>query len=604
MKRFSLIICITALAVSCVSERQEQLPCESRVLQVRYDASSTKTGITGSTIHFETGDEIPVICEGVNTIPVTNSQTGDNAVFEGSYRALWLTKKDCDWYSVYPSSLNVNGSGVVSGTLPEAQAAPFDPSANIMYSDIIVADYDELNQPDLRFRMNQAMGLIRITFCNTDDAYADDVLETVQLKTSVVMAGAFTMDVHSPGVSFAGEGDTHVTAIYHTEETLGFNQQHWVCLFVNPVQISNATLIIRTDRHTFTYHSPKRFTPKAGTMTMLPLLDLADFSVDGHTYLKKRVACWGDSFTSANYAEKTTYCKYLQALLGADWEVYNGGISGNRTDEIAARQGGLPVVTGSAFTIPAGTSTIQIDGVLKTRNILDVEGLYHIRSFGGALVNPCKLVGTQGEEVLCNINSNRTVNGTDTTYYATLRRITAGSPVEIAEHTPIQTYAARELRDVDLSIIYMGTNGSFGSDKDNNRYIWSRLDNLVSQHWGMINFTEHPDSYIVLGKHDGKGWDALHYSDYMGPAFGERYLNLRTTVVENEASIKQWLVYSGAYANEAEIPQSVIDYSLAGNWPKEFWHDVSTSDTHPNEYAAKVIGKLVYDKMVELGYVD
>ena len=603
MKRFSLIICITVLVVSCVSERQEQLPCECRIIKVCFDASSTKTGITGSTIHFETGDEIPVICEGVNTIPVTNSQTGDNTVFEGTYRALWLTRKDCDWYSVYPSSLNVSGNGVVSGTLPETQTAPFDPDANVMYSDIIVADYDETNQPNLRFWMNQAMGLIRIAFCNTDDAYADDILESVQLTSSVVMAGAFTMDIHSPVVSFAEGGDTHVSAVYQTEETLGVDQQHWVFLFVNPVQLSNATLIVRTDKHTFTYHSSKSVLPKAGTMTMLPLMDLADFSVDGHTYLKKRVVCWGDSFTSANYAEKTTYCKYLQALLGNDWEVLNGGISGNRTDEIAARQGGLPVVTGSAFTIPAETTTIQIDGVLKIHNILEVDGFYNIRRFGGALANPCKLIGTHGEEVLCEINSNRTENGSDTTYYATLSRLTAGSPVEIAEHTPIQTYAARKLRDVDLTIIYMGTNGSFGSNDENRRYIFSRWDNLIAQHWEMINYTEHPKDYIILGRHDGVIWDDYHFSDYMEPAFGKRYLNLRRAVVENESTIKHWLVYSGAYASESEIPQSVIDHSLEGYWPQEFYH-ARPGDSHPNEYAAKVIGKLVYDKMVELGYVN
>ena len=41
-----------------------------------------------------------------------------------------------------------------------------------------------------------------------------------------------------------------------------------------------------------------------------------------------------------------------------------------------------------------------------------------------------------------------------------------------------------------------------------------------------------------------------------------------------------------------------------GRWLRPFCHDPIAGDVHPNEYGAKVIGKLVYDKIAELGYLN
>ena len=602
MRRSIIILLSASLLLACVKKEEKQNLYGS-IFTTRVELADTKTELTGSSIRFIPNDAMTVVCEGFNKVIVSNKGSENPNIFRGKYRATGESGSNCNWYAVYPESIEVGEAGIISGKLSSEQTAPFDPKANIMYSDIIVADYDEVNQPNLSFQMNQMMGLIRISFVNDNEEYADDILQSVQLRTSVPLSGDFSMNIHSGDLTFEGKTYQFVTSVYSLEETMGVDSQHWVTLFVNPVKITGAKLIIRTDKHTFTYTSKKKFTPITGAMTLLPLMNLEEFVVEGPTHLKKRIACWGDSYTSANYEERATYCKHLQILLGEEWEVFNGGISGNRTDEIAARQGALPVVTGSAFTIPASGS-IQIDGVLKRHNILGNEGYYPIRTFGGAQTNPCKLIGTKGEEVLCNINSYRTISGTDTTYYATLSRVTAGAPVEIAEHTKIETYAARELKDVDLTIIYMGTNGSFGSNRDNDRYRYNNQGwkNLADQHWEMINFADKSDSYIVLGKHNGGGWDNSGYSTYLSSEFGNRYLNLRLPVVASEATIKGWLIYSGLYADESEIPQEEINYALGGNWPRPLSH--TPTDSHPNDYGTKVIAKIVYDRMVELGYLN
>ena len=598
MRNKVVLLFAVVLSVSCVRVREEQQPSYVS-LEVTSSTHNTKTDITGSAVRYSADDAIFVQCEGYNSLVMSNSGTLDVEKFSGKYRAKDLSGTACTWYSVYPSTLLVTDEGTVSGTLPSTQAAPFDPVANIMYSDIVVADYDEDNPPELSFEMNQLMGLVRISFTNSDPEYEDDILQTVQLRTSTVLAGDFQTDVHAPSVAFTGNERKYVTSKYDTPVPLGMDQKHWVCLFVSPTIITGAKLIIRTDKHTFTYQSQKKFTPVSGTLTMLPLMDVADFSIGGPTTLKKRVACWGDSLTDAS--DIKSYTRFLQALLGDEWEVYNGGASGNRTYEIAARQGGLPLVTGAEFTLSAGTSAIFVDGVKRTHNVVGEAGYYDIRHFNAKLQNPCLLIGSNGEEVLCNITNSRSINGTDTTYTARISRLYPGEPVKIAEHTPIQTYAARELRDVDLTIIYMGTNGSFGSDHETQRYNYARLDNLADQHWEMINFTTHPESYLVLGIHWTPNWQQQYgYEDLFESEFGSRFLNLRVPVVKDEASCKYWLLYSGLYQDESEIPQSELTRAAKGLWPQTLMID----SMHPNDYGQRVFAKLIYDRMVELGYVD
>lgn len=308
--------------------------------------------------------------------------------------------------------------------------------------------------------------------------------------------------------------------------------------------------------------------------------------------VKKRVVCWGTSVVNG----QLSFVPYLQELLGDEWEVYNGGCSGDRSYEVAARQGANPIVTASEFTIPANVTNVSTEGLLRTRSISGEPGLYPLRAFRGYLRNPCKLVGTNGEEVLCDILSYfRTTDngngGKDTTYYATVKRLEPGDPVVIAEHTPVETYAARELRDVDLSVLYMGGN-------DGHR----DFNNIVYQHQQMIDYADNSEDYIVVGYYMYPSWERYGYTDIMTTAFGNRFLDQRNDVTESDETVKQWLLWSGAYPDEESIPESEYTRASNGYWPLAFL--LSASDPHSNIYGCKVTAKLIYDKMVDLGYVD
>lgn len=74
------------------------------------------------------------------------------------------------------------------------------------------------------------------------------------------------------------------------------------------------------------------------------------------------LACWGDSLTYGVGGDGVTYPDELAKLLGL--KVYNGGVIGERTSGIAAREGGrVPVATfpTPSEPLPAGTFKVYLD---------------------------------------------------------------------------------------------------------------------------------------------------------------------------------------------------------------------------------------------------
>lgn len=74
------------------------------------------------------------------------------------------------------------------------------------------------------------------------------------------------------------------------------------------------------------------------------------------------LSCWGDSLTYGVGGNGVTYPDQLSQLLGI--RVYNGGVIGERTSGISARQGGrVPVATfpTPSEPLPAGTFKIYLD---------------------------------------------------------------------------------------------------------------------------------------------------------------------------------------------------------------------------------------------------
>lgn len=618
MKRI-LFICVALLAMSCVKEAG--IEPESGKVPVSVGVVETKTVIDGYQISFDGSEQMTLICEGVNAAKVSNDGLEPD-LFGGEFNAVGKNKAGASFYAIYPY-VGIGQNGNEQGMVPVAQRAPFDAAANFMCSDKVVADYNEQAMPELSMSMNQLMGILKVTFTNSSAEYQDDVVKDIILTSSTQLVGGFSVKFDTQGKpypEFDGNdlASKRVISSYVATEKLGLNKTHEVYLFINPVEVRDAELTIVTDKHEFKRTAAAAFTVKQGDLTYMDPMDVA-MTFQPSAMDVKTLVLWGDSYTNRGYetthTDRCNYAYHLQQMLGSGWKIYNGGCSGDVTNTIAARQGGIKMHVGeSDFTIPADCTPVAVGGVYSNKNYWFTDDTYtQISRYG--LINPCEIVveDADGNEI-ARVEGNISHKGMSTNKTAdfatdvTFTRTTPGETVNVPAKSKLVTFAARNLRNPDLTIIYMGQNGGFKS-----------LDILYSQYRAMIDyaFPEGPEHYIVLGFHNHDTvtkWNEnnAYWNFFDGPdGFGvneaegrpvSRFVNLYTELTGE--NYKDYLVKSGAAASQADVRAEDIDYVSRGMIPFSYWFSPHANDIHPNEYGAKAFATAVYKKIVELGYLD
>lgn len=612
MKR---IIYITALILlsSCVKESNDgsltgssygKIPVTVNVLQ-------TKTVIGDDRISFTGGEFMSLVCRDVNAARISNKGLDFNE-FSGEFNSVGQKVSDAGWYAIYPY-IGVAQNGDELCYLRLDQKAPFDGDANFMCSDLVTATYDEDDMPEISLSMNQLLGIIKVAFTNSEAAYQDDKVQEVILTSSSPLAGEFNVKFDSqgrPAPIFKGD-DHRVLSTYVSPETLGLNVIHEVYLFVNPAEIKDAEITVRTDKHVFKRKAKSSFTAVQGALTTMDVMDVATTFSSEEAKVKTLVV-WGDSYTNRGYetthVDKCNYAYHLQKLLGKGWKIYNGGCSGDVTNTIAARQGGISMHIGASdFTIPESTVPVKVGGVYSYKNYFFTDGAYtQIARYG--LVNPCEVVveDSEGNEI-ARVEGTVTYDS-DWVSNVSFTRSAPGEAVNVPAKSKLVTFAAKNLRKPDLTIIYMGQNGGFKS-----------LDILYDQYRSMIEYAADggPEDYIVLGFHNHNTlatWNSgdAYWKFFDGPdGFGvnqsegrpvSRFVNLYKGLTGND--YKDMLFRSGAAASPSDVRQEDIDYQAKGQLPYSYWYQPSQDDIHPSPYGAKAFALLVYDKMIELGYVD
>ena len=612
-----IFICAALLALSCAKESEIQLEV-IKTVPVSVDMLETKTTIAGNQISFSGGESISLICEGLNAAKVSNGDLRHDH-FTGAFTAIGQNKASASFYAIYPY-VGSKQNGNEAGLLPITQSAPFDAKANFMCSDKVTADYDENAMPELAMSMNQLMGIVKVTFTNSSDSYKDDLVKDVILTSSSQLAGKFTVKFDAqgrPAPEFYGLDPIvkRVIASYAAPVALGQNKTHEVYLFVNPTEIRDAELTVITDKHEFKRQAAGAFTAVQGDLTYMDPMDLATaFSADELDV--KTLVVWGDSYTNRSqldpHVDRCNYAFHLQQMLGSRWKIYNGGSSGDVSNTIAARQGGIQLVINSKdFTIPADTAPVAIDGLYSSKNFwftdasADNPSIYTlIARF--SLINPMEIVveDENGNET-ARVEGRITIDGATATHFT---RTTPGEAVTVPAYSKVVTFAAKNLRNPDLTIIYMGQNGGFKS-----------LDTLYKQYRSMIDyaFPEGPENYIVLGFHNHNTlatWNTENaYWDFFGGADGfgvneaagrpvSRFVNLYTELTG--VNWKEYVVASGAAPSADDIRPEDAEYVAKGMVPYSYWFYPAKDDIHPNEYGAKAFATAVYKKIVELGYLD
>ena len=309
------------------------------------------------------------------------------------------------------------------------------------------------------------------------------------------------------------------------------------------------------------------------------------------------IVCWGDSLTAGS-SGNVSYPQTLQKLINGylcdiydlrysisnpdgytrvNWEDYSFCVPvvnmGAGQDDLATtlgRVGVLPYVVKKDFVIPAGTESVSI--FLEAQDARTVAPL----TAGNAGVNPVIIAGVEG--TLTRVSAQL---WGQSNYEFT--RLEPGEETTVTKGTEILTACRNEYKDY-IHIVWLGTYGDYRSP-----------EKLVSDVKALLaRQAKNPDRYLVIGPcTTGGTWKTINTTALnsidtaMMQAFGSHYINLRKYLIEDG------LRDAGLTSTGHAVP---------GQVPSAFRSNAGGADM--NSVAYRLIGKLVYNRMDQLGYFD
>ena len=278
-----------------------------------------------------------------------------------------------------------------------------------------------------------------------------------------------------------------------------------------------------------------------------------------------RIVCWGDSLTEG-YNATNSYPEEMAKISGL--EVINYGIAAETAEQIACRQGAIHTYV-EPMTIPADTTPVAFDTLTGDGNPSDMA-YYATKPLG------ITIGGVEGTMIY---------NKDDSTYYFT--RNEAGEEVEITELTQVVTEGMANRTDNDIQVIFIGSN---------NKPNLNSIEDIIALQKKMIEYSD-TDKYIIVG-YTAKPLvpDLVALNDLLEETYGDKFVDASeyfTTKALADAGIEP------TAEDLANIAQNQIPSSLLS-----FWSNGEPDDLHGNEIFNELLGKLIYEKIVELGYLN
>lgn len=273
------------------------------------------------------------------------------------------------------------------------------------------------------------------------------------------------------------------------------------------------------------------------------------------------ITCWGDGLTTGNHSDGLSYPDVLAELINLP--VHNMGVNLEDSATIATRQGGRFVWL-KDFVIPSTITPVKVS-TLKSLITNELE-VIHLLVNGDSGINPVSIAGIEGTLTLSDENPR--------TYYFT--RLEEGKEVEIEENTPLLTWASEQRRN-DITIIFIGQNGGYGS-----------IDQLINQQLAMIEHLGH-DKYIVLGLTTGTAESRATLEGRLEEVHGEKFINLR-----------HYLSSEGLIDADIKPTQEDFDDMERGIVPNSLRLDDSIIG---NSIYHQLIAKQIFNKILELNYL-
>ncbi len=313
------------------------------------------------------------------------------------------------------------------------------------------------------------------------------------------------------------------------------------------------------------------------------------------------IVCWGDNTTAASsgslnypYVLQTYINTYLcdiydfsstienaAELPRFNWDEYtvkipvvNMGAGKESSYTVLGRAGSIPYVTSADMIIPSECLPTPITFSSKGGQVVTpLTG-------GDAGINPVTIDGVVGT---LSINSeDYNYNGT-LHYYFT--RSTPGAETPIPAGTVIKTAASDLYKDY-IHVIFIGVYGEYIGGDDLVQQVRSFLARQV----------KNPERFIVLGPYINSQYSFSTYQldaidTAMMQAFGNRYI-----------SVRKYLVGDG-YADAGISPTGEDVYYISQNIvPPSF--KVASHSEELNSRAHRLIGRLIFNRMQNLGYFD
>ncbi len=274
------------------------------------------------------------------------------------------------------------------------------------------------------------------------------------------------------------------------------------------------------------------------------------------------ISCWGDGLTTGSDSDGPSYPEFLSQLTHLN--VHNMGVNREDSATIATRQGGRQIIVDN-ITIPSTTTPVKIG----TSNTLYNNANELIRPMikREAGINPVTLNGIEGT---LSVDENSPTN-----YYFT--RNTEGEAVDIQEPTPLLTVASKENKD-DITIIFIGQNGGYDS-----------INALINQQKAMIEHLEH-DKYLILGLTTGTKSERHELESQLLDTYQDKFINLR-----------EYLSTSGLEDANIEPTTDDLEDMKLGKVPSSL---LVNNTIIGNHIYHELIAKKIYDKIIELEYLD
>ena len=285
------------------------------------------------------------------------------------------------------------------------------------------------------------------------------------------------------------------------------------------------------------------------------------------------VDCWGDSLTQGAGANETPYPVVLATLLGNGFTVNNYGIGGERAEDIAFRQGGLPAIC-QPVTIGSGSGD---------KNYITV------RSLDGADMTATMRQGTGNSTVYLGGDKYLLRKDTNGVY------LLMGDGAEAGRVYDRPTLLQAEGAGTEhIAIIMIGQNG-WGTNATRVR-VTDEEDSIVIEHTAdpatlanvidaMIAHNNGP--YIVCGIPSGSAESRRALEGELGSRYGERFVNTRE--------------YVSAYglADAGLTPTAADTAAMAkGKIPPQLKSD----DVHLTDAGMAAVAKCIHARGAQLGY--